>query len=41
MEDNEIAKDTALREIAEEAGLSVDDLEVIKFVTKLNYTFTA
>jgi 8-oxo-dGTP pyrophosphatase MutT (NUDIX family) len=41
IEDNEIAKDTALREIAEEAGLSVDDLEVIKFVTKLNYTFTA
>ncbi len=41
IEDWEVAKDTAVREISEEAGLSVHDLEVIKFVTKLNYTFTA
>ncbi|MDR1988592.1 MAG: NUDIX domain-containing protein [Candidatus Peribacteria bacterium] len=41
MEGDEIAKDTAVREIEEEAGLSISDLEVIKFVTKLNYTFTA
>lgn len=38
---NEVAKDTATREIAEEAGLPQKDLEVIKFITKLNYTFTA
>lgn len=37
----EIAKDTATREIWEEAGLLEKDLEVIKFITKLNYTFTA
>lgn len=37
----EVAKDTALREISEEAGLDQNDLEVIKFVTKLSYTFTA
>jgi 8-oxo-dGTP pyrophosphatase MutT (NUDIX family) len=41
IEGDEIAKDTAVREIEEEAGLSISDLEVIKFVTKLNYTFTA
>jgi len=41
IEDGEVAKDTAVREISEEAGLSVNDLEVIKFITKLNYTFTA
>ncbi|MDR0772010.1 MAG: NUDIX hydrolase [Candidatus Peribacteria bacterium] len=41
MEDDEIAKDTATREISEEAGLPIEDLEVIKFITKLNYTFTA
>lgn len=38
---DEVAKDTALREISEEAGLPIEDLEVIKFVTKLNYTYTA
>jgi hypothetical protein len=37
----EVAKDTAIREITEEAWLDQKDLEVIKFVTKLNYTFTA
>lgn len=37
----EVAKDAAIREISEEAGLKVEDLEVIKFVTKLSYTFTA
>ncbi len=41
IEDWEVAKDTAIREISEEAGLLVKDLEVIKFITKLNYTFTA
>lgn len=37
----EVAKDTALREISEEAGIPTEDLEIIKFVTKLNYTYTA
>ena len=37
----EVAKDTAVREISEEAGIPEEDLEVIKFVTKLNYTYTA
>lgn len=41
IEDWEVAKDTAVREISEEAGLDTNDLEVIKFITKLNYTFTA
>lgn len=41
IEDWEVAKDTAVREISEEAGLHKKDLEVIKFITKLNYTFTA
>jgi 8-oxo-dGTP pyrophosphatase MutT (NUDIX family) len=36
-----VAKDAAVREISEEAGLLIEDLEVIKFITKLNYTFTA
>ncbi len=37
----EVAKDTAVREISEEAWLAQKDLEIIKFITKLNYTFTA
>ena len=41
IEEWEVAKDTAIREISEEAGLAEKDLEVIKFITKLNYTFTA
>ncbi len=41
IEANEIAKDTALREIGEEAWILESDLEVIKFITKLNYRFMA
>lgn len=41
IEEWEVAKDAAIREIEEEAGLMRKDLEVIKFITKLNYTFTA
>jgi len=41
IEEWEIAKDAAIREISEEAGLDIKDLEVIKFITKLTYTFTA
>lgn len=41
IEEDEVAKDTATREIAEEAWLPEEELEVIKFITKLNYTFTA
>ena len=41
IEDWEIAKDAAIREISEEAWLLEKDLETIKFITKLNYTFTA
>lgn len=41
IEEGEVAKDAAVREISEEAGLDKKDLEVIKFITKLNYTFTA
>lgn len=41
IEDWEIAKDAAIREISEEAWFEIKDLEVIKFITKLNYTFTA
>ena len=37
----EVAKDTAVREISEEAGIPMEDLEIIKFVTKLSYTYTA
>lgn len=37
----EIAKDAAIREISEESWLKEKDLEVIKFITKLNYTFIA
>jgi len=41
IETGENAKDAAVREISEEAGLEISDLEVIKFITKLSYTFTA
>ncbi len=41
IEEGEVAKDAAVREISEEAWLDIDDLEVIKFITKLSYTFTA
>ncbi len=33
--------ETALREISEETWLKVDDLEVIKFMNKISYSFTA
>jgi len=41
MEDGETASQTALRETAEETWLEIKDLEIVKFITKLNYTFTA
>jgi 8-oxo-dGTP pyrophosphatase MutT (NUDIX family) len=41
IEKNEIAKEAALREIWEEAWLLESDLKVIKFITKLNYSFVA
>lgn len=41
IEEWEIARETATREISEETWLKEKDLEVIKFITKLNYTFTA
>ncbi len=41
MEEWETASQTALRETSEETWLSLKDLEIIKFITKLNYTFTA
>lgn len=41
IEDWEIAKVSALREIEEETWLKIEDLEVIKFITKINYTFKA
>jgi 8-oxo-dGTP pyrophosphatase MutT (NUDIX family) len=41
MEDWETASQTAIRETSEETWLEVKDLEIVKFITKLNYTFTA
>lgn len=41
MEEWETASQTALRETSEETWLHTKDLEIIKFITKLNYTFTA
>lgn len=41
MEKWETASQTALREITEETWLEIKNLEIIKFITKLNYTFTA
>lgn len=41
MEEGETARQTALREVSEETWFNIKDLEVIKFLTKLNYTFTA
>ncbi len=41
MENSETAKDTAIREIAEETGLAIADLEIIKFMSKINYSFIA
>lgn len=41
IEDGEIAKETAIREISEETWLEAKYLEIIKFMTKISYTFTA
>lgn len=41
IEDWEIAKQTAIREISEETWLESENLELIKFITKINYTFVA
>ncbi|MDD2487398.1 MAG: NUDIX hydrolase [Candidatus Gracilibacteria bacterium] len=41
IENEEKAKETALREISEETGLPHEDLEIIKFITKINFTFIA
>ena len=41
MEEWETASQTAIRETSEETWLEEKDLEIIKFITKLNYTFTA
>lgn len=41
LEEWEIASEAAIREINEETWLDTKDLEIIKFITKLNYTFTA
>lgn len=41
IEEWEIAKVSALREISEETWLKIEDLEVIKFITKINYIFKA
>ena len=37
----EVAKEAAIREISEESWFKEKDLEVIKFITKLNYCFVA
>jgi 8-oxo-dGTP pyrophosphatase MutT (NUDIX family) len=41
IENEETAKDTALREISEETGLDSRELQIIKFLTKINYQFIA
>jgi len=41
IEDDESAMETALREIAEETGLAVEDLDIIKFMNTINYSFVA
>ena len=41
METDETAMETALREISEETGLAHSELEVIKFMNKINYSFIA
>jgi len=40
-QESETAKETALREMSEETGLAPKDLDIIKFMTKINYTFLA
>lgn len=41
IEENETVMETALREIAEETGLPISDLSVIKFMNTINYSFIA
>ena len=41
IEEMETAKETALREISEETGLAAEQLSIIKFITKISYTFVA
>lgn len=41
METEETAKDTALREISEETNLDIEELEIIKFMSKINYSYIA
>lgn len=41
IEPGEHMRDTALREISEECGLSIRDLETVKFIKKINFSFVA
>jgi 8-oxo-dGTP pyrophosphatase MutT (NUDIX family) len=41
IEEDEKAMETALREISEETGLAVEQLHIIKFMNKINYSFIA
>lgn len=41
IEPDETAQETAIREIAEETGLPEKDLQVIKFMNTINYSFVA
>lgn len=41
IENEEKAKETAIREISEETWLKENELEIIKFITKINFTFVA
>ena len=41
IEDDESAMETARREIAEETGLPQEDLDVIKFMNTIQYSFVA
>lgn len=41
IENEEKAKETASREISEETWLAESELEIIKFITKINFTFVA
>ncbi len=41
IEDEETIMETALREISEETGFNEKDLEIIKFMNTINYSFFA
>lgn len=41
IENEEKAKETAIREICEETGLDSEYLEIIKFITKINFSYVA